>query len=168
MANSVEATLAMTLNVVETLGTDADSVGSSNNTVTHNQFSKAQVTLNSASTPAVSQVYSQLVTMTAGAKTLDLTSLATLNGGTFDATGLTIIAMRLKASSGNANPITIEPGAANGYDFQGADWQWTGDAEDEALFYSDDNAPTVAGADKDLDISGTGSQTIEVTILFSD
>lgn len=165
MANSVAVTIAQLLSVVETI--DDASLGS-NNGVTHSVYQKAQTVLNSASTPGVSQVVSTLVTLTGGAKTLDLESLSSLNEGVKNMTGLTLVALYMKASDDNANPISIEPGATNGYDLFGSDFKVSLDAGDSVLLYSEDNNDAVAGTDKDIDFAGVDTQSAELTMVFSD
>lgn len=71
--------------------------------------------LTSTSTPAVTKSWHSQVTLSAGAKTLDLTALVDQILGTVSMSGLKLISLDVVADQANTDPITIAPGAIDGY-----------------------------------------------------
>ena len=59
--------------------------------------------------------WGQVVTLTAGALTLDLTALARAGESSVNLTGKRILAVKAVAIGTNTQPVTIRPGATNGY-----------------------------------------------------
>lgn len=60
-------------------------------------------------------IWSDTVTLTAGALTLDLTALTRTGLSTVDMTGKRLLAVKFAALSTNTDPVTIVPGATNSY-----------------------------------------------------
>lgn len=60
-------------------------------------------------------LWSNTVTLTAGALTLDLTALTRTGLSTVNLNGKRILAVKIAALSTNTQPVTIVPGASNGY-----------------------------------------------------
>jgi hypothetical protein len=115
--------------------------------------------------PAVTLWWHGLVTLTAGVATIDLTALVdALTGNTISMTGLKLKCLHLQATTGNANAITFAPGASNGY---------TGWGLGEVLNGGDQRGPSICtggiavdATHKVIDVSGTGSQSVRVVMLF--
>lgn len=115
--------------------------------------------------PLVTEWWHGLVTLTAGAATLDLTALVdALTSLPVDMTGLKLKCLHLQATAGNANAITFEPGATDGY---------TGWGLGEVLNGGDHRGPSICtggiavdATHKIIDVSGTGTQSVRVVLLF--
>lgn len=135
-------------------------VSPANNTIDVNQLNTSE-TLNAGSTPAASMDFDALLTMTAGAVTMDLTAIVDLLGrGTVTLTGLTPAHFKFVNPSTNGNAITITHGAANGYTGFGALFVVTLPPGGEIMIRL--GAIVVDGTHKTLDITGTGSQALKV------
>lgn len=107
--------------------------------------------------------------LTAGAATIDLTSLTHEQGGlteTVDGTGLKLQFLRLCAPSGNDAAITITPGASNGYDFSGSSASITLESGQCVTLELAESAPDIDSSNKTLDLAGTGTDSLEVSILM--
>lgn len=98
-----------------------------------------------------------------GAATLDLTSLGDESA---DMSGLKMRALFARGKSTNAAVITMAPAVADGYEFQGADGQVQAHADDLVQLYLGDNAPAVAAGAKDIALAGTGSEVLQLVMLF--
>lgn len=151
------ATARMFCSVVETLTTGVATVSSP--TITHNVLG-ATKTLSPAT-----KIVSFTKAMSGGAGTIDLTSLTGANGSV-DGTGLKVQWIWFKATTGNANDITIKEGASNGYALAGASWQVILSADQEFGFIGNDNTPDIGATDKTIDLSGTLAQSVEVVIIM--
>lgn len=121
---------------------------------------------NGTSGPVATAAYHQLITLTAGAFTLDLTAM--VDGAvTVDATGLHLREIFAIAGEANANPIVIKPGASNGY----TGWVGTNglllttanDANKLGPLYG---GIAVDGTHKTIDFTGTGTQKVLIELLF--
>jgi len=115
---------------------------------------------------AVTKSFKKRVTMSTGAATLDLTALvdATLSSN-IDMTGLKLKMLRLKVPSTNANSVTVAPGASNGY----TGWVGSGGvtlSPKDSFSKVCHGGIAVDGTHKTIDITGTGSQVIDVVMLF--
>lgn len=156
---SISCALAMRLTVDETLETTtAPYINSSAAALNHNGVDKT-VTLTASSTPAVDTVVAFKATLVAGAKTIDLTSI-THNGATVSLSGKKIKAIKFRNPSANA--MTITEGASNGYELLGNAFTFILLQNQELQIYLADGAPTVSGSLKNIDVSGTGTQYIDV------
>lgn len=117
--------------------------------------------------PAVTKWWHGLVTLTAGAASLDLTALTdAATGLTIDMTGLKLKCLHLQATTGNAGDITFKPGGTNGLT------GWIG-AGGEVLAATDQRGPNVYtggiavdATHKTIDVTGTGTDSIRVVMLF--
>jgi hypothetical protein len=67
----------------------------------------------------------------------------------------------------NANKITVTKGASNGYGIasSGDSWTFVLSPGQSILVYSQDIAPDVASGARTIDVSGTGSQTLNVGVV---
>lgn len=161
---SVNATVSMGLTVRETLETNVPAAESP--VVTHNQFNFTGTLKSDTSVPATKTV-ADSVALTAGAATLDLTDLEGTNGATVDATGLKLQAIMLHNPITNTGNMIVKPGASNPYDFFGdADGQITLKPGDRVLKYSPDKVEDVDGTHCEIDIAGTGTESLNVQLLF--
>lgn len=121
-------------------------------------------TLNASSTPAVTKFVRFDQALTASTATIDLTSLTGANGESVDFSGLKVQVAKFKNKSGNA-AMTIKFGAANPYNLLGASWTLILPDEGEITLYLPEGTPDVAGGAKDIDLSGTGSEELEVQLF---
>lgn len=157
----VTATITSKISVKETLATFGLTA---DNTLTRELGNND--TLNAGSTPPATKVACFELALTAGAGTIDLRALPTDNGGTVDGNGLKVQAIMLMGKTGNANPITVAVGASNGYNLAGADFSVALKAEESILLQLQDSAPDIDATHKILDVSGTGSQVLQVLIVM--
>ncbi|HEY1067231.1 MAG TPA: hypothetical protein VGE52_14015 [Pirellulales bacterium] len=129
----------------------------------------ADISLNGSTTPKAEQLICTKVTLSGGAATLDLTNITQVDGNGFDATGKKLVGYRFQ--NPNNNPVTVAPGASNGYDFAGAGKDVDVPAFEEIAGkpYKLGQAPSravVASGDRTLDFTGTGADSILVTLTF--
>lgn len=146
----------------QTLDTGISS-SSSDRALTHSSIN-TQATLDASTTPPVTKFIWINQALSAGAKTLDLTSLTGTNGASVTFSGLKVQVAKFKNPTGNA-AMTVKFGAANPYNLLGASWTLILLAGQEITLYLNDAAPDVAGGAKDIDIAGTGSEIIEVQLF---
>lgn len=125
--------------------------------------------LTGATTPAVDTPAFAEITLTAGAATLDLTAVACLDGTIKDFTGKKIRAIKFRVKAANAGAFTIAKGASNGYTGFGSAFSVTLPANAGGgawvQFYDAGVGTAVSGSVKTLDITGTGTQVLQVAIL---
>lgn len=117
----------------------------------------------SSSQPAISKFCHRDRALVAAAFTIDLTSEVGTNGAAVDFTGLKVQVIKFKNPAGNA-AMTITFGAANPYLLGGAAFKWILPADSEITFYANEGTPDVAGGSKDIDVSGTGTESLEYQI----
>jgi hypothetical protein len=160
---SVSVELEMKCTVTEVLPNNTGSASSSNRTVTHSLFNVAK-SLNGTSTPAVTKQASFVQALTAGAATIDLTDLFGTNGASVDGTGLKVQAIRV--TNLGAAALTIEPGASNGYDAFGASSVVVVPAGGTVMLYAPEGTPDIGPTAKTLDLTGTGTETSQFTIVM--
>ncbi len=84
-----------------------------------------------------------------------------------DATGLKLQVLKLKAPTTNTATITATKGASNGYglDSSGATWTIPLAPGAEAQLYIPDEAPNVSASVKNIDLAGTGTESVYVMIV---
>ena len=150
-----------------TLGVDDDD---SDVVVSHDSFFPV---IDLVSIDSADAVFKRDVALVGGAKTLDLSALDATGeiagGGSQDWNGKKIVLMILKNPVGNSN-ITIGEGAANGFEFTTGD-NWTITLEPgEILFrYTRSQGPTiVTNTNDEIDISGTGTESLQVLLVAAD
>lgn len=160
---SVTTAYTSALTATETLTTNVPDVAS--NSIVHNGFNKT-LNLNSTTTPATTKTASFVKALSAGAGTIDLTALFGTNNLTTDGTGLKVIACKFQAVVGNANVITLKFGASNPYNLLGASWQVALQPGQEILLYAVSAAPVIGSGAKNIDLSGTGSQSVNCIIVM--
>lgn len=150
------------LTVTETLV--GEFVDPANNTITTNLLNTT-TTLTASTTPPVSKYSAGRATMTAGAATIDLTSLPDSNGvaGQVNFTGLKVNAY--KFTNPGANDIVVTEGASNGYPLHGAAFLFRVRPGEEVTYLGADVGTDVAAADRTIDITGTGTQYLEFELI---
>lgn len=154
--------------VVETLASsDAPASSAANRKVIHDGYNTTKA-LSGSTTVPVTKMAAFSQALTAGAATIDLTSLNGTGGNTVDGTGLKLQILRVRAPTTNSNPLTLTKGASNGYglDSGGSAWTKVLDPGQEMLFYGNNLAPDIAGGVKNIDLSGTGVESVEVMIVM--
>jgi len=161
---SVQASVTSSIFATETL----DLPGSSSPTVKLDAFKLTQ-SYNADSTPAASAIVSFVVTLTAGAATINLVALPGTQG-TLDATGLKIrdfwFRNRREDGSDNSNPVTITPGASNGYNIFGSASGLMTLQPGDVAHWTPMYAQTVASGDRNIDLAGTGTDSFQCVILL--
>jgi hypothetical protein len=161
---SVAVTYAATCTVAETLGQNTGSAPAAQRLVTHSSYNQAAA-LNGATTPPATTCAHFLLALTAGAATIDLRNLTGTNGAVVDGNGLKVQVVRIKNLGANA--MTVKSGAANGH--TGFFTPTTGTIIPPGahiVIYTNDNGDDVDATHKTWDVTGTGTQTAEVTIVL--
>jgi len=159
---SVRLTTRFHGTAIETLTSSVDGITAPD--VTHDKFNTVG-TFSATTTIPVTEVFSDTVALVAAAKTLDFTALAGVNG-TIDATGLKLQFFLFRNPTGNS-AITIKDGASNGYNLFGdASGQVTIPAGGLCQFFGADLLQDVAAADAEIDITGTGTESFDVLLVF--
>ncbi len=163
---SVTATVRFGMSTTEILDINVD--GSTSPSIIHDAFDKsfALDAAGTGSTGPITDVYADTIALIAGAHTLDLTAIPQSGGGTLDATGLKVQAIRFENLSTNTNLMTIDDGASNGYNILGAALGHV-TIHPGAIFqmYFHDKLDNIAAADAEIDFGGTGTESFNLTIL---
>jgi hypothetical protein len=160
---AVSAKLVIQTKVTETL-TDTSLVASGGDaSVLHNAFDVAETYAAGTTVPAT-KVSAQVVALSAGAKTLDLTALTGTNGAALTAAGLKLQIWRLKNLG--AADMTFTFGASDPYLALGAGFLFILKSGQHACFFLNDLAPDVGSGSTDIDVSGTGTQTFQNLMVF--
>jgi hypothetical protein len=154
---AVSTTVEFKLTTRETFSTGVPDVN--NPTITHNGYDESFV-LNASSTPALTKWSSFLLTLTAGAATINLASLTGAGGTTVDGTGLRVQVIRIKNLGANA--MTFSEGASNGIALSCLPLVVA--AGGIAQLYLADASPDIASGDRTIDVAGTLVQTAEISI----
>lgn len=162
---SVEVTFAATITTVETLETNVVAASANKDKrVTHTGYNVSD-TMNSGSTPPATKCAYFLKAMSEGAGTIDLTALTGTNGATVSFSGLKVQAATFRNPPANGNAITVGEGASNGYELGGDGWTFILQPGMSITIYGNDATPDVGGSTKTIDIAGTGSQALEVSLV---
>lgn len=150
--------------VEETLasGVPAQSSGS---LIIHNGYNTTD-TLNASSTPPATKAVAVEQALTAGAATVDLTSMTGTNGVAVDGTGLRVQCLKFRNKSVNAAVMSIAEAVANGYDGFGAGFDIELKAGAEVTIYTNDAGGDIGAANKDLTLAGTGVEVAELVIVM--
>jgi hypothetical protein len=160
---SVAVTYAATVTVVETLANNTGSTTSANRVVTHTEYNET-ATLNSGSTPPATQVAEFLLTLSSGSATIDLRALTGTNGASVDGNGLKPQIIRIKNLG--ANTMTFKSGASNGHNAFTATTGHIVQPGGHIQIFTNDNTDDIDGTHKTWDVTGTGAQTAEITIVL--
>jgi hypothetical protein len=161
---SISSAVNFSLKVTETLtAVDAPLIDTADATI-RTKIDRV-VTLTAASSPDAELNADMEIAMTAGAATIDFTALTKRGGVAVSFNGKAVRAVAFKNPATNANPITIVEGAANGLPLLGASFSLTLQPGQEHFSYLGTGGTTVAGTDKTIDITGTGSQVLQMIAI---
>ena len=158
----VTATILHSLKIVKTLAANVAGITTPDLIYDKLNTSKA---LTSSTTPAVSNGSKQEIALSSGTKTVDLTALTDANGASISLSGLKVVAVQLENPAANANNMTFAPGSANGCNFMGASGQVTLSPGQSIEIYNHTGGPTIGSGIKNIDVTGTGSQTFYFGIV---
>lgn len=159
---SIQISPTIQFTAIETVEADAADQMS----VSQNGFNLNNVSLNANSTvPATKSSYKTYTLGGGGTLTIDLTDLDGLLEAAVDGTGLKVQTIVVRNPSSN-NAVTIAPGASNPYPLWG-----TGNSREVkpgARFgeYFADQLADVASNAKEIDLSGTAGQTIDIGLCL--
>ena len=164
---SVQLTYLNRLKVVETSA--AALVSTSDATRTYNGLDTEE-TFNASSTPDAEDAAFFRITLTAGAATIDLTAMLhqidSALTASKSASGKKVRAWKFKAPATNTGNITITKGASNGYSPVGTTFTKVIAPGGESSDYFVSAAGTVGGSAKNLDVTGTGTEYIDVGVVW--
>ena len=127
----------------------------------HNGYDESGV-LNATSTPPATKCSFFLLTLSAGAATINLASLTGAAGITVDGTGLRVQCIRVKNLGANA--MTFSEGASNGIAL--ACGTFVVPAGGITQIFLNDASPDIASGDRTIDVAGTLVQTAEISIIM--
>lgn len=161
---SVSLTLGLKATAVETLTSNVPAAAANGKAITHSGYNEADAVLTGSTTPPVTTCAHFSKALVAGVATIDLTALTGTNGAAVDMTGLKIQFFKFKNPITNANPITVTFGAANPYLLGGAAWKYILQPGQWIAGFGNDATPDVAAGAKNIDISGTGTQALQVSL----
>ena len=169
MAQATSLNYVINGTISETLATEGSSspiitIGKYNHTATLSSGTTVPVTKSSVFTPQLS----------GGALTIDLTALTDPGGAALDATGLKLqwlmfsngVVTSNVLDAGSNSPVTLTNGASNGYDLFGGNNSLTWPAGAGYGLFFNDKLDDVGSTDKTIDLSGTGSDAFEMTMVF--
>ncbi len=162
---SVNCTFKSMVDVSETLETNVPAMASGSS-ISHTGY-RTEKSLSSTSTPAVTKCAIFSKALSGGSATIDCTSLTGTNGATVDFSGLKIQVMKFKNPSANANTISVTKGASNGLGVTTSGTSFTIPIAPGAewTYYGNESTPDVGSGAKTFDLSGTGSQALECTLV---
>lgn len=161
MATSI--TYAMTVSGSEVLSNNVVAVANAaSKTVTHTSFNTGATLTTGGSVPVTKVAYFSKALST-GSGTIDLTAVPGTDQ-THDFSGLKVQVAKFENPSTNANSITVTFGASNGYLLAGSAWKAILAPGQAVMYFGNDATPDVGGSAKTIDISGTGSQALNVTL----
>lgn len=166
---AVRAGISVAFTAIESVPTNATPFISSTQLGVQVYGLDESLTLTATSTPPVTKLGFGVITLTAGAATVDMTSLVGLNGVAISLSGLKPIAIKFQNPSTNANNMTIAKGASNGYTGFGSSFSITIPPGGSVVVYMNtaiaNPFTAVSGSVKTLDITGTGAQVLNYEVL---
>jgi len=166
MANTSTVSVAYASNI--TITETFSVANAADNTILVNTYNQTGTLTASSTVPATVQATFPL-TMSGGTGSINLAALPGLDSSqTIDGTGLKAQLLLLLNPSTNANSITVAKGASNGYGWNTAGTSWTVSLSPGqwAMFGGNDVGPDVASGARLLDVTGTGSQVLDVSIVL--
>lgn len=166
MANTSTVSVAYASNI--TITETFSVANAADNTILVNTYNQTGTLTASSTVPATVQATFPL-TMSGGTGSINLAALPGLDSSqTIDGTGLKAQLLLLLNPSSNANSITVAKGASNGYGWNTAGTSWTVSLSPGqwAMFGGNDVGPDVASGARLLDVTGTGSQVLDVSIVL--
>jgi hypothetical protein len=160
---SVAVTYAVTVTTVETLETSVPAASANGKAVTHSGFNRTSTALTSSTTPPVTKCSYMQPALSAGAYTINLTTLTGTNGATVTMSGLKVQVLKIK--NNGANVMSFTEGASNGYALLGASFLFALQPGQEITLYGNDATPDVAAGDCTIDVTGTGTQSFDLAVI---
>jgi hypothetical protein len=151
------------ITTVETI-TAGDPAATGSADLTHSGYDTS-ANLNPNTTPGVDTPVYQQFALSAGAVTIDLTSLTGPGGAAVSLNGKKVVLIRFSNPSTNANSITVKKGATNGYAGLDASFSVTIPPGGDVTFYSGGGSSAVGASNKTLDLTGTASQVLNVSVV---
>lgn len=158
---AVQATVTLGVSVRETLEVGVD--GANAPVVRHDQF-PSNITLNGSSAAPVTKPVVDNLALSAGAYTIDLTSMTGTNGAAVNGTGLKVQAIHIR--NNGAAAMTITPGSSNPYNLLGSSFSVVLAPGQEFAFYGNEAAPDISGSAKEIDIAGTGTDDFDLSLVM--
>lgn len=158
---SVQASFNISMTVEETLSSGVD--GAENPIITHDGFDVTGI-YSSTTTPDVEYCVVKTIALTAGAYTIDLSSMTGTNGAAVVGTGKKIRLLRI--TNNGANAMTFAKGASNGHTGLGSAFSATIPVGGTAAWILADGGVAIGSGDKTIDVSGTGTQTFSMTLVL--
>ena len=134
-------------------------------TVTINGLDENGTTYTASTAVPVTKVAAYELTLSSGTGSVNLAALPGLTSEeTVVGTGLKLQFVKFKNKSTNANIITITKGASNGYglDASGTAFTVVLSPGQSVTFSLNEAAPDIASGARLLDITGTGSQVLQI------
>lgn len=162
---SVEVNYQLKLSTDETVDLDLDHTA--NPQLTH-EIAADSGTLNASSTPTATKEWTNRVTLSGGAASIDLAALDKGNLPDEDFSGLEVRIVKLSAPSGNGAAITVTVGSSNGYNLLGP----TSATADRMIVspgcvvehYLHNTAEAVDATHKTIDFAGAGTDVLDVQL----
>lgn len=160
-APTFSVTINSQLTIVETIV--GGGISGSDATVTKNGYNET-VVATASTTPPVTKATGFDLALSGGTGTIDLTALPGLTPSeTIDCTGLKLTCLKLLNPATNANKITVAKGASNGFQIDGATtWSFVLAPGQSILVNADGASDTVGSTKRTIDVTGTGSQVLNV------
>lgn len=158
---AVTVSLIDSITIQETLASGVE--GSTSPIVVYEAYNESR-TLSASSTTPATKVVSRLIALTAGAYTIDLTTITGANGLAQDGTGLKLQLLRIKNLG--AAVMTFTVGASNGYNVAGAGFSVALLTNQKMTLDLYDASPDIASGDRTIDVAGTGTQTFQLTLVM--
>lgn len=160
MANSVTFNPQLVMGLRHIL----DVEGANNATLTYKEYDRTSPKYDGSSTPAVSLVAADAMSLTGGTDTINLAAAPDALGGTsVDFTGFKVVGLIFN-NSANSNSVTIAKGATNGYELQSTHSIVLGAGAVMAFDFDDSLSDVAAGA-RTLDVTGTASDVLSYVIV---
>lgn len=157
-------TFTPTIQAAETL--ESGVTFSSDAILTH-ALTDLGLALTGSSSPPVSKIAEGRKALSGGAGTLDFAAIPGANGATQDMTGLKPRFAILRNPSTNTGSMVVADGATNGHNFFGdGSGQVTLLVGHWIILYFAGNAAAVASVDKTIDITGTGTESLDYFLVF--
>lgn len=163
---TVSAKINLAITAAESLTSPSDLVGDSGAISLAHAMSDKQ-TINATSTVPATKAYSDTLTLTAGAVSLDLAALTDAINADLNLTGLKVQALGIKCPTTNTAPVAVAAHATNGYALLAAS---DGKVEVQiggSLFMTfNDDAPDVGASAKVLEFTSSDTDaTVQVLIV---
>lgn len=159
---AISVAWAATCTVTETIGTNTGGLNSASQALSlvYSEYNESG-TLSTGSTVPATKHAQFLLTLSAGAATINLASLLSTNGALVDGTGLKLQILRIKNLG--ASTMTFAEGASNGYAIGSSIVVQPGGV---VLIYAADGLPDIASGDRTIDVAGTLVETAEISIVM--